>query len=330
MECISDLIGIFDGECECLGLSSEKEYDFYLLNDMRWSIPLTSVTASFLCGNKDIITMSQQAIKQASKSFKTDFTQKLGNEYKTIVSKYEGAIGQLSKASAYQYFDGGKVGVKLTGKKGVYNLQTIGIKVQQDQDTTLTISNNRDDGIISKPISLVAGKVNKVQINEVLPLTDNFGEIEYEVSYTLVGSAYNIKYKCGCIDDSYGRISPWLEVQGINGDKTDEYTHGLILFGVMECSVENMICSLLFSSDSKMVLSRLLQFYAIQNLGALFLKSTNINRFTAVNKENIVELMEQLESEINWRIQWLFEKTDVTASCYSCHNNFMTKSQIII
>lgn len=330
MECFENLVGIYSGDCSCIDKDA-SESNFYILDDMQWSLPLEALDHSILCGDGGLIPLAQKALKQAITRFHNDAIFKIDNEYRKVFQKYTGGIGQLAKANDYEFFAGDSQGIRMTGKRGVIEIKSFGFFPAQSQDVTFIILKNNSTVIHEQEYSVTGGKINVFDLDLSLPLVDSNGVIKYEFLVTEIqGQVFNIKYKCGCTDDTYKKVKNWVDIEGVNGAETDEYTHGLVLDVVLTCDIEEMLCTLGKERSSKMVLERMLQMYAIQNLGSHFLKSTNINRYTALSKEQISGHMEKLQSEIEWRLDWLFARTDMTDGCWICDSSFVQRKSLII
>lgn len=333
MACLDLLIGKYSGDCECL-TKDVGTFPFYVLDDMKWSIPLNALNSSLLCGDSGLLTLADKAIKQAKQDLQNDISLKIQNEYSPIFKRFTGAVGQLPKATGYKIFTSGSTeGIKLMGYKGTFNVNALALCLDTTQTVNINISNNRGDTISPIEVSCVANAVSKVDTDITLALSDEVGRIEWYIEYTYSGMAKNIQFSCGCSDDNYKQIQKWFSVSGINGDRDtlDNYTHGLIMSGTAECQVSDLICSMTSRNDSKAVISRMLQFYAIQSLGSYFLKSTEINSYTTIGKESIAAHMEELQSQIEWRLDWIFSKTDIHNNCWVCKtsSSFERRSLIV-
>lgn len=322
LECLNDLVGLYSGDCECLDLTlqSENSYPFFILDDYDFSIPLTSIAAGQMCGDGGVLEVAQQALITGQNALISDFKTIIGNHYRTSTKKYNGAVGQLAKASSYKTFTSGKQGLEIKGVKGVFYVEYLAVKLQDSQTVSIYIYDNRGSTPIQTNINATGGQLTKKLVNLKLPLEDEFGSIEYKILYEYTGKAYDIKFVCGCSDDTYRKIQSWFRLGGIQAstDSRDEYTHGLLLSGYVECDVDSVICSLGSEMATKMVLSRLLQLYAIRALANKTIMSTKMNSFTTLNKPSLEKHVQKLQDQINWRLTWIFEKTDMTDNCWEC------------
>ena len=325
LECLDNLVGITQGDCECVDyVAPETIFPFYLLDDYDYSIPLTSIAAGQMCGDGGVISIAQQALQTGKNSLVSDFQTLIGEHYKPSSKKFSGPVGQISKASNWKSFKDGKNGIKVYGRKGIWYIDNIAVKLSDGQTVTVEIRNDRDELVHSEEILAIAGTLTKKAVDIQLPMEDEFGVVEYEITYEFTGTAYDIKFACGCSDDNYRSIRQWFMLESINGgDKSaDSYTAGLMITGKINCSVENVICSVASDEASKMALSRLLQLYAIRALANKVVMSNKINAFTTLNKQGIELHVRKLEEQINYRLQWIFERTDMTSQCWECVSDF--------
>jgi hypothetical protein len=205
------------------------------------------------------------------------------------------------------------------------------VKLRQAQTVSIEITDNRGNTYNPIEINAIADQLTYVDVEIKLPLTDDQGSIVYEMKYEYIGEAYAIKYSCGCTDDNYKRIRQWFTVGGINGDKEDEYTHGLMVLGAVECDPFQMICSMINRQDTHLVVARIVQLYAIQNLIGVILNSGSINRFTTLSRELLNAKLKEVQHDLTWRMEWIFDRSYVTDGCWTCKADFeMVKGSLIM
>lgn len=170
-----------------------------------------------------------------------------------------------------------------------------------------------DEVIQSEEIDHPGGLIS-MDLNVILPFYSEYGEKnEYKILHN-GGDFRNYKFNCNCSGAKYFWESK-ISATGICGEDVNnttksphaQYTAGLRLYGTYACSDPGWICRSTEYKDSPFyrVQAKTIQLLSINKLIGHILTSSNINRYTGLNRESLYGKAKKNQKDIIERLTWL-------------------------
>ncbi len=334
MECLENIIGLSQTECECLtdllptGSDEISDYNISASGVFLDQLPgfnINIASGADDCASDGIWQRMQRARTNAIQDYKTNLLACLGTKFKPRINNFSGYLGEatykgnLSLSSSY-------AGQKITPtqiKGGFIYIKRFGILINANASVTIQVFKQSNETYpaeliyTSTPINATANTLTYGALATTLelPMWSNSGQVIYYVLMTLNGSFQpkNNKKSCGC----GGKKEPylqWLNIQGANGSdltnllgfKLTPELNGLILDVDIKCKTSELICSDQYPLDYENDANALSTAYAIRFRSAAILyqdllSSDNINRFTMMNREEVYKsVVEWNEKYMEW------------------------------
>lgn len=341
MECLKNLIGISDSDCECLteGLTAEQRDEIkvsvsglYLDRDLSGGINITDIKDFGACGI--YFRMAKDAIKAAQMKFEADMELSLGNRYKTQKNAFRGDLGRLTftqslpKTKNFQF-------IEITPKiqtDAVMVLNRGRIIVNTSGTISVYILAKKGEGepsiIHMTTVEAVAHRFTNFELpeNANFPLQIGGENMTYYVAWE--GSTetlpLNNSVLCGCSGGEPHEA--YVILKGGETDDltlltgTDNFAHGLAIDVEIKCSVSQLVCRE-FSNQNKIAVSS--AWANLYKAGELLiekvLNSSEISRITMMNREYLYGKRNHFRSEYEKHIAYLSYEVNVRdGNCFIC------------
>jgi hypothetical protein len=349
MECLENIIGITNADCECLlsGLTPEQIADakkstsgLYLDGNLEGGVALAEVKLLENCG--DYFNLAKKAITAAQKAFYDDIQIAIGAKYKSVKSRFIGELGRLQYAGVMaankpiQYL---KI-TPLTQSLSVMKINNVRLIINTTkQAVTVKLLQVLDglsygDVVFEAEVNTTANRFVSVDIpvNLQVPLSINNRKINYFFVWERTAGELPMdnSTSCGCSGgDAY---SQYVRLSGGQADDydtlgvdSDVFAHGLSVDAEIFCETGGLVCSEFRKEDRIALVSAWSVLYkAGELLIEYVLQSPEINRFTMMSREYLWGKRNHFKAEYNNRIQYLGGEIDITANdCFVCRDRKM-------
>lgn len=345
MECLKNIIGVTDGNCECYDIDSDedliKSTSGLFLDQLEGGITLKALTYTDNC--KDLIDMMKEIRDLAIKRTSDDVRIQIADKYSKAAKPYVGFIGENTFSTnlpASNYFgqrwkSNGFVDAIAIVKK----ISFIGVAPTNAADDNLILY-KQVGGERIIPISIFATKIQTNNQSNIslgsgvtelrLQMTEQGMPITY--FWTIEGLGFiprNNKARCNC-GNKLLSLDRFMDIRGYTGSSastlniaTDEYAHGLIFDVELRCDDNQLICREYDENDAVSVtLAYATQFKAGELLIESVLRSPEVNRFTMMNREYLWGKRNHFKLEYENRIKYIRKVVDVSDSgCFICRNS---------
>lgn len=147
-------------------------------------------------------------------------------------------------------------------------------------------------------------------------------EYDYDSTKFMVPESY---YHCGCSDRIKNAAGFLVEQVGINSVAVQSY--GIAIYTKVACDSSMIICQLLDDSTNRMVVGYMLRKKIIElTLQHIYFKQ-EVNKFTLLSSDDMVEQMKVYESEYALRLTWIGAQKsfNVDGFCLTCAGSGMRK-----
>lgn len=355
MQCLTNIVGVTTSENPCIvaGLTVEQLAAVKLstsglyMDELPGGIHLKAVANAD--ATKTLYPMAMGARDMAIKSLENDLVVALNATYSKSRKNFVGQIGRMSYAQTLATFDRYQ-GLRMRPvdySDAVITLNRINLIVNLAATFTIYLYKvpykSAMGGVLASwPVTTLANAFKTIDVNPnpdpklaglKLPLTENGEAVEYHLFYDKVeaGGAVpkDTKMQCSICERTTGPIlAQYLQLNGVDfadtnnlqNARTDDYSHGFILDVSVKCDSENLFCGQYSADDAiALTMAYAVWFKAGELLIEDVLKSTDINRYTTMDKERLWGKRNHFRSEYQGRIQYLAQSIDITASnCYVC------------
>ena len=349
MECLNNIVGITNANCECLlaGLTEEQvaaaktsTSGLYLDGNLEGGVALAEVKLLENCG--EYFNLASKAIKAAQKAFYDDIQIAIGAKYKSVKARFIGELGRLQYAGVkaaskpLQYL---KV-TPLTQSAAIMKVNNVRLNINSTlPQVTVKLVQVMDgltygDVIFEAQVDTQANKFVSVEIpvNLQVPLSVNNRKLEYYFVWERTGTEMPMdnSISCGCSGgDAYAAYVKLSGGQSEDydtlGTDTDVYAHGLSVDAEIFCETGGLICAEFRKEDRiALVCAWSVLYKAGELLIEYVLQSPEINRFTMMSREYIWGKRNHFKAEYNSRLAYLGEEIDITANdCFVCRDRKM-------
>lgn len=353
-DCLVDIIGVTQSECECLinGLSDEMKAKLKVsgsklyMDQIPDSISFNMLNEIDAC--KDFANITLQSRDEALQFLGDDIALAISNKYKKSSKNYKGSIG---KASYNQTLANNRPfqGIRTISERhtdGVMKISRIRIVGTGAGVMSLKISRTIVDNNEYEEMGTYAfTAVNNQYVNVALPdggLTFELGTelqpYEYRFYYELVDGFHpknnDLKGNCTGCDDP---LKPYITSQGISflQENTttfsgDSYAHGIVMDVELSCGTQALLCREYNNSEPITIACNYAALYkANEILNERVLASPEINRYTMQNREYLWGKRNHFRKEYENRVLFVADTIDITASdCFECAPRGMWKGKI--
>ena len=356
-DCLENIIGLSRTDCECFEVPSNTS-DSGIYIDETEGLNLVQSNGAADCGNGSIWDMLQKAKVAAIGSYRTDISARLLQLYKPSRVPFKGIIGRTEKKVG-DLTPKALAGLQVLCapvKNGAIILKRIGLFFDTTTTMDVTIYNN----ISSDPVATFTGLnsvANKVSWNEIqqttLPMYTT--EADYLIYYVVYeyATAKPIKNELQCIGCSgkllinYLQSNPnfslksndsrytwynWVNVTGVTKDTVDEMregnppftnlAYGLLLDGEIKCNANDISCNDTDYTNSPLALAMAyaIRYRAAELLCTAIINSTQLNRYTMLDREQLYGKRNQYRKEYSDRLDWIAENIDwANTGCLTCN-----------
>lgn len=351
MECLKNLVGISESDCQCVldGLTDAQKAELrlsqsglYLDKHLDGGVSLADVRLLDAC--EAYFGMAKNALEVAGKRFSDDLLVALSMRYKSTKPRFLGSLGQVTYAGnlnvskKYQLL---KIEAVAAGFKSTV-LTINGIRLITTSDgmvnvRIIAVRKGERDGIekLSTTITTQANRYGAVNITEpiTLPMYVDGFEIEYFIAWErpegLSILPKDNKNSCNCTGgngfESYVRIYGGETDSLEDLSASDGYSHGFSIDVEIKCETGNVVCREFDASNEVAVISAWAVLYkAGELLNEYILASTEITRFTTMSREHLYGKRNHFRKEYETRVSFLASEIDLTSSdCYICRENRM-------
>lgn len=346
--CLQDAVGLSQVDCACTAQDRPAGYDTslsgYYLDDLEHGVPLVYPDSAQDCGTNNVWELLERARQSGVNEFAERMAIALPTAKNIVYREFLSWFGDEKHSSLIP-------GSPLKSLNGIYfkprtirggkiRVQKISLNVNTLGTYDVSFYKKTDT---ANPIATYSVPVTNVnQHNEytlptplVLETSDEGDAIEYCVTYARGASVpRNTLFTCGC-GSNYRGWMPYIEnYYGVSMDNISEFesgfsytttaTMGLRLFTNMECDGTDFLCSshLEFNKpDYGRVIAKTIQLLGINKLIHSILSSSQINIYTRLHTDMLMEKMERNSGLINERINWLaYNIPDSLTSCYKCRS----------
>lgn len=356
LDCLDSIIGLSETECECLIDGTEpadyntSESGLYL--DRLDGFNINVASGADNCSEGGIWARMVKAVSDAKIEFRTALLGLVNQRFEPRAKAYTGQLGSAGYKSnlsiSYLY-----AGIKITPLQlvgGVITLKRIGILINTSQNVTVKVYSNENDATLinsyTTSVPVTANTLTWLNLSTELelPMTSSERTIYYWVVLEVNGfQPKNNKKDCGC-GGVKREWNKWISFQGALGnDITDmatftsnDYMNGLVLDVDIKCETSLLICGpdklLDFANDSfSQYMAEAVRFKAGEKLYRGLLSTDQINRFTMMNREEILATANQWGSNYMKVMEYLNEIIDTKENdCLKCRrNNNMIKGSIL-
>lgn len=355
-DCYESIVGLTRTDCECYTSIPDDASDSMSGLYLDELVGLSFIQSMTNCDNgNDLFQNMEKARDNAITSFQADTNALLLQNYKMKRKPFYGGIGRIV-SNSITIPNGNYLGVRLRGdsvKGGVLYIKSIGTSFYHSGIITLNIYNNLGELVGNYNLNAVQDVHTQNPVNIQLPLYSDYAEnMEYSFVYqyddNLRPKVNDIKCSCGSFKPVFNCRKPyyhnshektygwadWLMVGGINSvglpdftalpDATNNYMYGLTFQVELKCKVGDVLCTDQLDFDGNPLAAAMA--IAIQNkageiLGSWVLQSGNLNRFTLINTEQLINDVANFKTTYNQMIRYIVESADITQNdCFSCND----------
>lgn len=338
IDCFDNVIGLTRTECDCMTVDANTSESGLWLDELE-GLNLKVIDASADCAKGSLMDMMKVAREQAILSFKSDYAANIAKNWKYCRTAFRGQIGK-DKATA-NYAIGNYAGQRYifsAVKNGYWKIKRISVFFNTTGTVDIEIYNNVDEAAIYT-YSNVPTEANKVKWFTLptpiyLPLySEQADYLQYFILYANPG--FNPKdniFRCcstvldfNCMapvidnkeNDARYQFKKWGNVTGVSGTGVDairdantgfsDHAMGLIIDSDMSCDAQSIACN---DADFDHNAIAKVMAYAVWYRAGVFLinsilSSTNINRFTMLDREPLYGKRANYAKEYDNRLVWL-------------------------
>jgi hypothetical protein len=350
MECLENIIGISQTTCPCLteGLSSDEVSSLNTSNSGVWLDQLDNFNPAVVgsaddCNRGSFWERAERARRNAILDYKTQFLSAISGMYKPRIDTLNVQLGD-SAFSGTLNLNTTYAGIKIMPVqiKGAYIIiKKLGIVVNNGAAVVVKIFSNINNGTLvyeSTPINATPNTLTwGVPAEPIeLPMWSYQGYIRYWVVMELDGTFQPkaTKKDCGCGGVQRPYLQ-WLDFAGAKGsDETNlegfsatNETNGIVLDAQIKCRASELICSEEYPLDFTDEAGALGTAYAIRFRTAAILynevlSTTNINRESMMNRDEMQALVTSWQNEFSEWIKYQIDNLDLDQNnCYVCKTN---------
>ncbi len=344
-ECLENIIGLSDSDCECFSDKPENTSLSGLWLDQLPGLNLNVANAAADCAAGSVWDMMQKARTEAIKAFKIDYASGIARNWKQNRIAFKGQIGK-DKATANQAISN-NAGLRFIFqpvRNGFFRVTRIGALFATTGNVELSIYDNvSDDTLYSYTVPTVANKLTWYTLPQPIDLpmySEQANYVQYFFLYDnpgfepknniincasctgyKLGFGYDIPHAHKPTNDARLMFANWCNVTGVSGSSVDVIKNantgfndrgmGLVIDGSMSCQLNSIACNEtdFMGSDIARVMAYAVWYKAGWIMADLILSSSNINRFTLQNREWYYERKSAYKREYEQRLVWLSDPT---------------------
>lgn len=354
MKCFENIVGLIRKDCDCITneLTPEQikelitsKSGLFIDSDLNDVIKLRAISDKAAC--KSMYDVFMNSRKAAISKFREEMfagiyaTNVMTNAYHGELNRNT-FVGPLEKSSIYNF-------VVLTPSRisdSDIMIRSIQIGVNKSTELNLTLLRLKKGEYVPEVIHSeeVQTQANKLT-NVVLDTALNLYEDNNIYTYYIVWSSQDAEVKaldtecyCGCA--SQDAWKHFLSMQGGQSNRLDtmhqsklgNYSQGIVINSVsIHCKLDNFICREYKSDDSVSLVSAWAILYKTgANILDTMLNSTEVNRYTTMNREALYGKRAHFNKEYADRVQHLLATLNTKESdCFTCKPTKMTMGSLL-
>lgn len=355
MDCLDNIIGISETECECLTdqlPASSDEAPTYnvsasgiFLDDLE-GFNINIASGADDCADGGIWQRMAKAIENAKKDFVRSFLSCVSQLYISRLKNFSWQLGRSQFTGSLTSITGTHFGMRISPlqlKGGFIYIKKIGIIINQSVPVTVQVYSDADGGTIlfensATPVNAIADTLTWATLSTPLelPMWDSSGH--YIRYYILILQTGNFKPKNNQDCDCSGKrpYLQWLDLIGVEGSdvtnllgfrSSGKYMNGITLDVDVKCKTTEVICSSEYPLDfvddgNAMNMAVCIQLRAGARLYEDILSSDNINRFTMLNREKAQQNIDKWNGQYQEAVIKMCEDVHIEANdCLICKQN---------
>ena len=367
-DCYDHIIGLSRTNCECYDIPAEAEESLsgLYLDELESLAIINSIKDCE--NNNDTFAMMDRARQIAITNFQGDTNALMMDSFKLRRNNYSGAIGRAVYKGSVAQTTGQFYGVRIfcnNIKSGVMVIKNIGTMFEQTGTIDLQIWNNLGDLIDHVMLDTEALKHHKNKVSIELPLHDKYIEnLEYFFVYQSgANKALNNDLKCNCggFKPYFDKEKPyfhqlqqdrnywwsnWVMAGTYHVDTLPDFNiynssrtcgnqmQGLTFEVELKCKISEVLCyeSLDFESNNLAIaMAVAIQNKAASIMGNWIVNTANLNRFTMINGEQMLENIKAWDKVYIDMVKYIASEADITVNdCLACKDIFeMAKRGIL-
>lgn len=353
-ECYNSIIGLTRTDCECYGVIPDDAADSLSGLYIDELVGLSFIQSMTDCDNgNDLFQNMVKARDNAITSFQADTNALLLENFKMKRNPFKGGIGRAVSNNNVSLTTGNYLGVRMycdNVKSGVLYIKSIGTLFKGVGVIDLMIYNNLGKLIGTYPLNTDTTLHVQNSVDIELPLHSDYNDhLEYFFIYQLGAiepKINDLKCSCGSFKPVFNCKQPyykykhetvygwadWLMAGGINsatlpdftdcGCSTNNYMYGLTFNVELRCKIGEVLCQEQLDFEGNPLAAAMA--IAIQNktgewLGNWILRSGNLNRFTLLNTEQLIDDVAKFKATYEQMIKYIVESADITQNdCLAC------------
>lgn len=337
-DCFDDVFGLSRTECDCFDVPTNISKTGLFLAEIE-GLNLQIIDGASDCEDGDLWDLMKRAREQAIIAFKTDYSAQISTQWKQKLIPFKGEIGRREFNSDYPIKAfAGQSYVFAPIKNGVFVIKRIGVAFNTTGTVDINIYRNVDNDVYQTiaGIPTLANTLSWYTLPQPLelPIYDEGTEfLQYIFAYANTGarpkdnhlkccstvlnySLYNPILQLSISDQRYA-FARWCNVTGLTYDSIAEFKRypsgfanhamGLIMDSEIRCDYRGIACNDddFKHSDIMTVMAYATYYRAGAYLVDAILSSTNINRYTMLDRERLYGKKSSYLKEYRDRLQWL-------------------------
>lgn len=335
MECLKNIIGLSEHDCECVDIAPsgfDTSDSGYYITDFDHGIPLlqTSYSISKCFGHSTVWEVMAKARELAVKQFCMELNKAIYKKNESRFKAFSGFIGKDEFSNSLN-----NRGKKWAGaiykanniKGGCWAIQAIeiGLDCSELIDVHIFDKSNISTPIKTIQIQSIVGQFVSVELDEELILSlssDSCGHVEFLIAYELPSGCNPLNNKLTCCSDK-PQWKNYFNVSGFCADdltnlKTNSWAQGLRVGGYLKCNGLEWLCEIGNINGYEMsdVVAKTIQYLSSIKLAQAVLDTGEINHFVNCSRESLYGKRNHFKKEAFQNIQWICE--NIPKGCTDC------------
>ena len=332
MGCLTGLVGMSPNDCPCID-NDELVVDTNLyIDDLEIGVPLIFPQSSLDCGEGDLITLATRARLEAETTFLTELQNVVQLKNRISYKAFTDIIGKLKSnvpLTGNTVTDAGFT-LKTKGiKGGTFTIQkiTLAMTVGINPGVARNVYVKDEDGVTLDTIEVLPNTLTTV--NKTY-MTDKTIRITWDPTVNN-DLPLNNKIKCGGCGEHKGLERYYEFTETTNG-----LAYGMVLNTYITCdNLTAFLCAdmdLFLTDGWYRTVAKTYQAYVIRAVIGSILSSSQINRYTLLEKEFLYGKRNHLTKMISDRLEWLANNIPREYNtCWTCRTrgNIMRASILV-
>lgn len=368
---MDNAIGLSRTECECFDVPTNESLSGLYIDELD-GLDLRLAESAVDCSSGTLWDFLKRAREQSIMAFKSDYASAISLQWRMSRTPFKGQIGKekATKDYAINNFAGQRYIFKPI-KNGFFKVTRIGLLFNTTGVINIDIYNNVDEDPIYSytNVPTVANKLTWYTLPEALNLP-MFSEqqdcLQYFFLYEKNGfnprhniincatcTGYSLDFNSNypvdlkLTNDARLQFTKWCNVTGVTGATVESIIEsttgfvdnamGLVIDGAMSCQNNSIPCNDIEyeHSDIAKVMAYAIWYRAGMSLCDSILSSSNINRYTMLDRERLYTKKNGYKREYENRISWLVNPENeqvkqflLQTGCLECIKNIQFISML--